>query len=54
MAMEVIGCTQAWCMRGSTSRFMVLDVRMKVVCGALRDDKPTLEKEVIEGPHGIL
>ena len=37
-----------------TLGFMVFNGGMKVVCGALREVRPTLEKGVLEGPHGML
>jgi len=49
-----------WWIRGSLvlrengSRFWWFNGGMNVICGALREVKPTLEKGVLEGPLGIL
>jgi len=38
----------------SGSRFLVFDGAMNVICGALREVRPTLEKRVLAEPHGML
>jgi len=44
---EVGGWEKIW------SQFWCLKGWMKVVCGVLRKVRPTLEKRVLEGPHGM-
>jgi len=37
-----------------SSWFLVFNGKMKVVCGALREVRPTLGKGMLEGPLGML